>query len=85
MSGGKVGLYKLIVQLAHSLKGTWFQTLNLSSETLVPKFAFKFNLYRYSKAIRLGLPTMWEAQGGGGGAPGLGGGPCTQIESGFDP
>ena len=24
------------------------------------------------KAIRLGLPTMWEAQSGGGGAPGLG-------------
>jgi hypothetical protein len=32
------------------LESAWFlQPLNLSSETLVSKFAFKFNSYRYNK------------------------------------
>jgi hypothetical protein len=49
--GAMVGLYKSNpvsrIQLTHSLKGARFQPLN-QSEKLVSKFAFKFNLYRYS-------------------------------------
>jgi hypothetical protein len=42
-----VGLYKLKSSLSHSLKAPGF--INLSSEKLVSKFAFKWvNLYRYS-------------------------------------
>jgi hypothetical protein len=33
-----VGLYMLRIQLTHSLKGAWFQPLNLSSENLVSPF-----------------------------------------------
>jgi hypothetical protein len=36
------------MQVTHSLKGDWFQPLNLSSEKLVSKFAFKCNLHRYN-------------------------------------
>jgi hypothetical protein len=32
------------------LESAWFQPFNLSSVFLVSKFAFKFNLYRYSSA-----------------------------------
>ena len=34
-----------------ALESAWFQPLNLSSEKLVSKFAFKFNLYRYSLGV----------------------------------
>jgi hypothetical protein len=37
--------------LTYSLKGAWFQPLNLKCDILVSKFAFKFNLYRYSSAF----------------------------------
>jgi hypothetical protein len=47
------------------LKGAWFQPLHLSSEKPVSKFAFKFNLYRYTVEI----PKVdWDDVGGLGGA-----------------
>jgi hypothetical protein len=46
------GLYKLNPVEPHSLKGTRFQPLSLSSEKLVSKFAFNFNVYRYTSASR---------------------------------
>jgi hypothetical protein len=36
--------------LTHSFESTWFQPLNLKCDILVSKFAFKFNLYRYTTA-----------------------------------
>jgi hypothetical protein len=35
------------MQLTHSVKASGFKPLNLSSEKLVSKLAFKCNLYRY--------------------------------------
>jgi di/tricarboxylate transporter len=44
-----VGVYKLESSLPiHSLKGAWFQPLNLKCDILISKFAFKVNLYRYN-------------------------------------
>jgi hypothetical protein len=38
------------MQLTQSLKGAWFQPLNLSSKKLVSKFAFEMqNLHRYNE------------------------------------
>jgi hypothetical protein len=45
-----VGLCKFN-QVDSALQSAWFQPLNLSSEFLVSKFAFKFNLYRYIVGI----------------------------------
>jgi hypothetical protein len=43
------------IQFTHSLKGAWFQTLNLTCDLLFSKFAFKWvNLYRYTESRRLG-------------------------------
>jgi hypothetical protein len=49
-----VGLYKLQScksSWSRSLESTWFQPLSLWSENPVSKFAFKFNLYRYSVVL----------------------------------
>jgi hypothetical protein len=44
-----VGLYKLnSLTVTHSLKAPWFQPLSPSCDLLVSKFAFKWNLYRYT-------------------------------------
>jgi hypothetical protein len=50
------------MQLAHSLKGAWFQPLNLSSENLVSKIAFKFNLYRYTPSPSFSAAAAVEAE-----------------------
>ena len=49
-----VGLYKLNPVDAVALESAWFQPLNLSTEILVSKFAFKFNLYHYASGAGRG-------------------------------
>jgi hypothetical protein len=49
-----VGLYKLN-PVDTQLESAPFQPLNLSSEKLVSKFAFEFNLYRYTVGGYRGL------------------------------
>jgi hypothetical protein len=52
--GPVVGLYKLNPDYPQ-LESAWFQPLNLSSEKLVSKFAFEFNLHRYT-VVGIRLP-----------------------------
>jgi hypothetical protein len=40
------------MQLTHSVKGACFQPLNLSSDFLVSKFAFKCNVNRYTSTAK---------------------------------
>ena len=42
-----VGLYKLN-PVDPQIESDWFQPVSLCSETLISRFAFKFNLYRYT-------------------------------------
>jgi hypothetical protein len=60
-----VGLYKSNA-VDPSLESARFQRSNLSSDFLVSKFAFKFNLYRYSAAMFSTAATV---------------GGCTAVES----